>query len=183
MSDFDPGELLLIPEAVSWKQNPCPRCGSTEVGVELEYAKDVGVSYTAYCQNAGCEASTAPYATHAAAVTAWNRGEPMSDKVTFEATLNSVLVALLAKRTQFDFGDFVPDVSVNDMCQQRVRVTLEPLEPELLDCPFCGHGAVLKQYKAADGEWHYLVECSACTAAGEYMPNRSAAIAAWNRRA
>lgn len=82
------------------------------------------------------------------------------------------------------FGDRYM-VLPSDVDRGKYRVTLTRIEPELLDCPFCGHGAVLKQYERTFelGTWHYLVECSACTVAGEYMPTRADAIAAWNRRA
>ena len=53
---------------------PCPRCGSTECGVELEYSQNAGVSYTAYCKGDDCEARTAKHETDEAAITSWNGG-------------------------------------------------------------------------------------------------------------
>ena len=55
----------------------------------------------------------------------------------------------------------------------------EPLEPELLPCPFCGSDRI-KLYKSHDGNWGVL--CDRCDTTIKYYGFKSDIIEAWNRR-
>lgn len=64
---------------------------------------------------------------------------------------------------------------------ERYRVTLEPIEPELRPCPFCGGEAAL--FDDRNGVRMYQARCLECSTGRTLWANVKAdAIAAWNRR-
>ena len=65
---------------------------------------------------------------------------------------------------------------------QRYKVTLEPVKPELLPCPFCGGDAYWGENFIRYGVSMNRIFCKDCPARVEHE-NKRKAVEAWNRRA
>jgi len=79
----------------------------------------------------------------------------MGDKIEFEAR---PVVLGLADMNDFNAGRLVIQVpAVSTDPYRRYRVTMEPVEPELKPCPFCGSELNVWQDTFGEGDW--VIEC------------------------
>lgn len=96
----------------------------------------------------------------------------MAKKIKAEVMLSaSSYVDKLAEYT------FVTETVVPLRTGERYAMTLEPVEPELKPCPFCG-GKPEYQERGMSG---YFC-CDTCSSSTPVMFGKDAAITAWNRR-
>ena len=105
----------------------------------------------------------------------------MSDKIEFDTKVMPVTAAVYLNPDHFSIIFHEPGVEPF----VRYHVTLEPIEPELKPCPFCG-STQPKVSNDADLHDHvpsWYVLCSHCGCKGPEHLTLDDAIEAWNRRA
>jgi len=105
----------------------------------------------------------------------------MSDKIEFEARLT--FAAHRGCGSVISTWDHAPGQHqvLSGLHGGRYRVTLEPIEPELKPCPFCGASGA---YLGILHQPTHRVWCKRCGVTTEMVGEmtRADAIAAWNRR-
>ena len=123
----------------------------------------------------------------------------MSEKMEFEATIDEITTPqpILRAIREHLFLDLQIILStrmeVTPMFERlineqscRFRVTLEPIEPELKPCPFCGGEALFDVSNPARWGWgndYHVVKCSDCGARIRPSSVKEQTTAVWNRRA
>ena len=97
----------------------------------------------------------------------------MSKKIEFEG---SPTFGVEGPRPLFN----VPEGIEVDM-DRNYKITLEPIEPKLKPCPFCGLSEALS-VSLTGPNGSYFVLCDSCFTNGPYASTTHEAIEWWNRR-
>lgn len=99
-------------------------------------------------------------------------------KKTWEHDTNGLMGITLRLETRGTTPLYLPD--------GEYRITLDPVEPEVKPCPFCGGDAEIVGSVDCNlhcvGEPFYSVHCTACGVVMANHTTRSGAVNAWNRR-
>ena len=110
----------------------------------------------------------------------------MSEKIEFEASISSRIVYKIGSGEITLLFDQETQERIGWPCADRYRVTLEPVEPELKPCPFCGGEALFDVSNPARWGWgndYHVVKCSDCGARIRPSSVKEQTTAVWNRRA
>jgi Lar family restriction alleviation protein len=101
----------------------------------------------------------------------------MSEKIEFEVPIVEVYIS---RRGGYSARNGILLPSGFRVRADKYKVTVEPVEPGLKLCPFCGGMAREAQYRDSG---HYYIKCGKCGLAGTDHATLVEAIEAWNRRA
>ena len=103
----------------------------------------------------------------------------MGEKIEFEARVIEPLRYVMPELSSWPFIQVaVPGVEAG----KRYRVTLEPIEPELKPCPFCGGEAEIHIWPGRKNACNTAAYCQDCDSRGPFAENDVDAIQTWNRR-